>query len=201
MYASTQPKAARRAFTLIELLIVIGVIAVLIGILAPVLSAARSRGKLASCSNNLRQIGLGMRSYLDANADIYPYASSVPSIGPGPIFDSDAPIYIADVLLTHAGGDPKVFACPNDIDGADRPAPFTGTPYFKSEKSSYEYRTRLAGKTMESYLKERQEDGRPRIPENTVWVFQDYWNFHGEPGKNGARRYLYNDNHVTDFEN
>jgi hypothetical protein len=30
---------------------------------------------------------------------------------------------------------------------------------------------------------------------------RDFNNFHGEPGKDGARRYLYYDGHVTDFEN
>ena len=39
------------------------------------------------------------------------------------------------------------------------------------------------------------------IPDNTVWIMRDYNNFHGEGGKPGARRYLYIDGHVTDFEN
>jgi len=52
-------------FTLLELLVVIGIIAVLAALLLPVLSAAQDRGKSAACKNNLRQIGLLMWLYAD----------------------------------------------------------------------------------------------------------------------------------------
>jgi type II secretory pathway pseudopilin PulG len=61
-----------RGFTLVELLVIIGTIAILATILLPVLASAKARAQRTTCLNNLKQINLGIRLYADENSDMSP---------------------------------------------------------------------------------------------------------------------------------
>lgn len=107
----------RRAFTLIEMLIVIAIIGVLAGLLLPALLGVRERGKTISCQNNLRNLGIALRKYT-----IF-YGGYFPDIGDGPfVGDRPYPVeYMCRVMalidegesFSSGGEAPKVVRCPS----------------------------------------------------------------------------------------
>jgi prepilin-type N-terminal cleavage/methylation domain-containing protein/prepilin-type processing-associated H-X9-DG protein len=115
-----------RGFTLIEMLVVIGVIALLAALLFPALAKAKERARLTVCSSNLRQLAIAMNLYLGDYDDTFPSARS---------FDRQVPedwIYFSPWRITNSawqwGGmesspivqyigriDEGIFLCPSDL--------------------------------------------------------------------------------------
>ncbi len=67
----------RSGFTLIELMVVVGVVSTLTALLLPALSKARESGRKALCSSNLHQLGLAMTMYLDDYGRFFPYYTDI----------------------------------------------------------------------------------------------------------------------------
>src|SRR4051812_35889074 len=65
-------RTASAAFTLVEILVVIAIIAILIGLLLPMLSRAREAGKKLQCMSNLRQLTWAMLAYTNENQGWFP---------------------------------------------------------------------------------------------------------------------------------
>ena len=68
-------RARQFGFTLVELLVVMAIIALLMGLLFPVLSQVRAASKSVVCKSNLHGCAVGCRMYLDGNNDFMPPAS------------------------------------------------------------------------------------------------------------------------------
>jgi prepilin-type N-terminal cleavage/methylation domain-containing protein/prepilin-type processing-associated H-X9-DG protein len=81
----TSPRVAARprAFTLVELLVVIGIIAVLISILLPALNSARRSARDTQCKNNLRQIWIATQLYITNHKDRMPNDGAATTSNPG----------------------------------------------------------------------------------------------------------------------
>ena len=85
MSPSLRPRAASRlGFTLVELLVVIGIIAILISILLPALNHARKKAQAVACASNMRQIYLACMMFTQDNKGHLPRPHTVPELSGNP---------------------------------------------------------------------------------------------------------------------
>jgi prepilin-type N-terminal cleavage/methylation domain-containing protein/prepilin-type processing-associated H-X9-DG protein len=100
------------AFTLVELLVVVSIIAVLIGLLLPAVQASRAAARRTQCSSNIRQLGLAMAQFCDAHRGQFPDTSHNQS---GDVEQSW--IYTVAPFMESVDA---IRICPDDLKAADR---------------------------------------------------------------------------------
>jgi len=108
--------AASPAFTLVELLVVIGIIALLMGMLLPTVAGTRRQARNLQCASNIHQICSGLLNYQTQNKGRLP--GNLPSPAPGTYWDfpTVAGPYISPDGVTQG----SIFSCPDDREGASR---------------------------------------------------------------------------------
>ena len=173
-----------RAFTLVELMVVIAIVVLLAALVLAALSRARAGAARARCAAQLHGIGQMLQMYFGENRNTLPKLNMMPSLRP-PLNDHPS---LVQLLAPYHRGDTRAFECP--ADRITHPAP--GAPagfetYFAREQSSY-------------HFDEQVSIYASRITElrggDTVRLVQEYEPFHGRPGASGSMNRLYADLHV-----
>lgn len=112
---------ARKAFTLVEILVVVAILAVLAAILLPVLAQGKESAKRAACLSNLRQIGAACALYMADADERFPDRRDLKAALPGGYRPwtgwppSDPRAGWAAVLFQTYGATIQVFACPSTL--------------------------------------------------------------------------------------
>lgn len=168
----------RGAFTLLELVMVIGIISCLATLLMPTLTSMRQKANTVACASNLRQIGIAAQLYAGE------HNQTMPVIEPWP----DQPVYAPDQgaqsmlqALGSYGVTDAVLHCPADL---------VGPNYYAKEGSSYEWCPMANGQNIQS-VKLVWGGNVAGVTLSKLLMAFDYTNVH-----NNVSNVLYGDGHV-----
>ncbi len=162
---------AGRGFTLVELLVVFGILSVLAALLLPALTRAKDAGRKAVCISNLRQIGLAVHAYADEWEGRIPYGPKAPPVvGPSNLYPSTGaptslislyggmPAGLGLLLPEHLALQPKALFCPGSDQRVDADLELARVGITQSQGSYY---YRHAGNT-----RLYDDPHSPLVPEN-----------------------------------
>jgi len=139
------------AFTLVELLVVTGIIALLIGVLLPALNVAQEQAKTVQCLSNLRQVMVAAQVYVEAHKGSYPLASYSGTHGPlqynyqwdfTTIFDTNTGTWsMVPGLIWSGKTNLRIQQCPS----YEGPSMTAGGTYDGDPYTGYNYNTSYVG--------------------------------------------------------
>ena len=156
----------KHSFSLIELLVVIGVITLLAGLAFPAFLHIRAKTQQTFCANNLRQMGLALQMYAQEGSRF-----RLPTCAGA--LDRNAGPGAFTVLLPYVNHSKILFHCPSD------------TKYFVQDGTSYDWNVMVNGKEID------EKELTMKNLNLVMPVMFDTDNFHGPAGKITSKNYLY----------
>ena len=169
-----------RAFSLIELIIVIAIVGILLTLAFPEYQRMIERARSVVCMNNLRQIGVAVGTYLADNDNTFPFIEPNPD---DPVYD---PAYEAKPMLTELGPygvTQQLLRCPEDLRAGN---------YFAQRGSSYQWSPILDGELKVNPVVYGWRGGTRTVNPARMRICMDFEAVHF----NRANR-LYADGHVA----
>ena len=178
----------RRAFTLLELLCSIVIIAVLASLAFPAITGYREKADGLTCLSNLRQIGSAVQSFVAQNDGRYPEIEPDPE---NPIYAPDENAKGMLETLSPFGVTPEILKCPADMK--------SGYKHFEKLKTSYEWRPYVDDE-LQSNPQIFMRGGQRTIPPSKIVLAFDVERVHGLAGDfKSKKNYLYGDGHIRAY--
>lgn len=169
-------------FTLVELLVVIGIIGILMALVLPALTRAKKSGNRVNCLSNLKQIGLAVQIYEQSNSSFFPFNCT------SQVHANPTRLRLFSMLNMDAHA--QLFLCPDEDENL-----------YATEGSSYIWnwpQIELPGNERAGL---REYDTAPlggRVPPERFAIMIDAGPYHGQAGKPRAFNALYADGSVDD---
>jgi prepilin-type N-terminal cleavage/methylation domain-containing protein/prepilin-type processing-associated H-X9-DG protein len=177
---SDRRRTSPAAFTLVELLVVISIIALLAGLILSALSSAKASSRSTACISNLHQIGIALQIYVDANDNRLPVMRDASTDTNSPQI---TPLPTMNMVLPTELGNMNVLRCPSDQKGI-----------FEATGSSYSWNSLLNGEKADGLTAMGMNFNPHAIP-----VFYDKEGFHAALGSGKGVNYLYADGHIKNL--
>jgi prepilin-type N-terminal cleavage/methylation domain-containing protein/prepilin-type processing-associated H-X9-DG protein len=175
------------AFTLIEILCVIVIIAVIAAMTMPAFNGARDKADGMTCTSNLRQIGIAVQGYVTEHDGHYPMVETDPE---HPSYQPDDNAKGLLETITPYGGTKDVVQCPSDVKSFN---------YYAKWKTSYEWRPYVDDE-LESAPHILTPRGQMTRPPSKIVVCSDVERVHGLRTEFLSKKnYLYADGHVRPY--